>query len=422
MLRVPISHARAGMVLAMPVYHPRTGDTTLLKAGAVLERSTVARLRELRLPEVWIKYPNMSQIRKYVSARVMSARASVASDVAQAFDSAGQQAHCKLHFNQYKSSMGKLMSRLVDDPKSGVFVGELVDSGQPAVRHGANVGFISMLMGMRLGFYLLRERDRLPSHLAKDVTNLGVAAMLHDIGMTRLPASVRERWIRERDESDPEWQRHTRIGFEMLRGHLDPSAAAAVLHHHQRFDGSGFPKRRNAQGKIVDRAGSEIHIFARIIAAADLYDRLVHPASSIGDSEESTPSRPPVRALKTLLSPQCRDLIDPIVLRALMAVCPPYPPGTMVRLSNGVKAVVVDWSTEDPCRPVVNELTHFEDEECGEQIDLRAHPELHIELSSGHDVRKDNFYPSTNDEFCLRQIAKQMENRAHTLIKKGEAT
>ncbi len=421
MLRVPISHAQAGMVLAMPVFHPRTHNTILLKSGVTLESSTVARLRELRLPELWIKYPNMEQIRKFVSPRVMAARAAVASDVAQAFDSAGEHVHAKLHFSQYKHSMGKLMSRLVDDPKSGVFIGELVDSGQPAVRHGANVGYISMLMGMRLGFYLLHERDRLPSHLAKDVTNLGVAAMLHDIGMTRLPKEVLERWSREHDQSDPEWQQHTRIGFEMLRGHLDASAAAAVLHHHQRYDGSGFPKRKNAQGKIVDRKGSDIHIFARIIAAADLYDRLVHPASTIGDSEEGTPSRAPVRALKMLLGPKFRNLVDPVVLRALMAVCPPYSPGTIVRLSNGVKGVVVDWSMSDPCRPIVDELTHFEDEERGQQYDLRAHTDITIVQSNGHDVHKDNFYPSSNNEFSLRQIARNMENRAHTLIKKNDA-
>lgn len=377
MLRVPISHAQAGMVLAMPVYHPRTQNTLLLKPGAVLEKSTVARLRELRLPEVWIQYPKMDAIRKFVSPRVLAARAEVASDVAHAFDSASVNVHAKLPFHQYKNSMSRLMSRLVDDPRSGVFIGELVDSGQPAVRHGANVGYISMLMGMRLGFYLLRERNRLPSHLAKDVTNLGVAAMLHDIGMTKLSPRVRERWAREHDENDVEWQRHTRIGFEMLRGHLDPSAAAAVLHHHQRYDGSGFPKRKNAQGEIVDRRGSEIHVFARIIAAADIYDRLVHPASTLGDSEDGALSRPPVRALSMLLGPKFRNLIDPIVLRALITVCPPYAPGTIVRLSNGVKGVVVDWSTADPCRPVVDELTHFEDEDRGEQYDLRAQRHHH---------------------------------------------
>ena len=421
MLRVPISHAQAGMVLAMPVFHPKANSTILLKPGVTLERSTIDRMHELRLPEVWIKYPQMAQIRRFVSTRVMAARAAVASDVAQAFDDAGRNVHAKLHFNQYKSSMGKLMTRLIDDPSSALFVGELVDSGQPAVRHGANVGYISMLMGIRLGFYLMRERGRLPAHLAKDVTNLGVAAMLHDIGMTRLPKSVRERWSREHDQSDPEWQRHTRIGFEMIRGHLDPSAAAAVLHHHQRYDGSGFPKRKNGQGKVVSRKGSDIHIFARIIAAADLYDRLVHPASTLGDSEEGTPSRPPVRALNMLLGPGYRNLIDPVVLRALIAVCPPYAPGTIVRLSNGVKGVVVDWSSSDPCRPIVDELTHFEDEERGERYDLRADTSITIVYADGHDVSKDNFYPGSNDEFSLRQISRNMENRAHTLIKKDPA-
>ncbi|HCT44936.1 MAG TPA: hypothetical protein DF699_06965, partial [Phycisphaerales bacterium] len=160
----------------------------------------------------------------------------------------------------------------MEDPDAALFIGEIADTGSPAIRHGANVGYLAMLMGLRLDFYLLRERSRLTPRLAKDVTSLGVAAMLHDIGMTRLKASVLKRWADEHDHTDPAWREHVDLGYEMVRGHVEPSAAAAVLHHHQRYDGSGFPVRKR-NGKVAGLDGSSIHIFARILIVADLYDR-----------------------------------------------------------------------------------------------------------------------------------------------------
>lgn len=413
MLRVPISQAEPGMTLALPVYHPQNLSTVLLKSGAELERRTVDRLRDIGVPEIWIRYPRLETISRFVSPGVLAARAGMAGEVATAFDAAGKTVHARLDFNAYRKAMGALMQKLVADSDSAIFISELVDAGKPAVRHGANVGFISVLMGLRLGFYLLRERKRLPAMLAKDVTNLGVAAMLHDIGMTRLPEPVLRRRRECPDDTDPEWRRHTEIGFDLVRGNIEPSAAACVLHHHQRFDGSGFPHRTTLNGDIEPVSGQSIHIFARIIAAADMYDRLVNPASDPSSDANETPSVPPVRALSTLLKEPVRSSIDPVVLRALLSVCPAYPPGSIVTLSNGMRAVVADWSALDPCRPVVQELTHFEDEDEVQEIDLRQNRELSIIEFEGADVRKYNFAPRTPNEFDLMHIEKLMTNAAY---------
>jgi len=421
MLRVAISDAKPGMVLALPVYNPRASARLLLCPGAALEQSTIERLIELHLPELWIKYPNMEMISKFVSPKVMSSRAEIASGVAGAFDEAGKEMHARLDFTSYKRAMGMLMARLINDPDAAVFIGEIADTGSPAVRHGANVGFLSMLMGLRLGFYLLRERKRLSSRLAKNVTGLGVAAMLHDIGMTRLKASTLERWAQEHDPTDEQWQSHVRIGYEMLRGQVEPSAASAVLHHHQRYDGSGFPQRKGFDGKMGGLAGSKIHIFARILMVADLYDRLVHPAYTLVDSQDTRRSRPPVYALRTLMQEEYRCWIDPIVFQSLMTVCPAYAPGTTVGLSNGIRGVVTDWDPKDPCRPIVTELTSFADDDQAAVFDLQAHHELTIVESDGHDVSAYNFYPEHEHAYDLRMIEKSMCNGVYTLDPKARA-
>lgn len=409
MLRVPISHAKQGMEIALPVYHPRSDARILLRPGAVLEKSTIERLLELHLPEVWIKYPNMEMVAKFISPKIHSSRAQVASQVASAFDDASKSMHARMDFPSFSSAMSTLMARLVDDPDAALFIGEISDTGSPAIRHGANVGFLSMLMGLKLDFYMLRERSRLNPRLAKDVTSLGVAAMLHDIGMTRLKASVLKRWSENHDDTDPQWREHVRIGYDMIRGHVEPSAAAAVLHHHQRYDGSGFPTKM-VNGNETGLEGSQIHIFARIMIAADLYDRMVHPAYTLGDSEETRQSRPPVFALNRILHEPYRSWIDPIVLQALISVCPAYAPGSMVRLSDGRQCIVIDWDPRNPCRPTVKEMTHFEDEDEGEVLNLQERTEFYVIECDGFKVEEYNFYPSHEHAFDLRQMERSLSN------------
>ncbi|MAO24891.1 MAG: hypothetical protein CMJ35_15015 [Phycisphaerae bacterium] len=414
MLRVPIAFAKPGMELSLPVHHPRVAGRLLLRPSAKLERSTIERLCELHIPEVWIKYPNMEMISKFVSPKIQSSRAQLASQVADAFDLAGKDMHAHMDFPSYSSAMSQLMARLIEDPDAALFIGEIADTGSPAIRHGANVGYLAMLMGLRLDFYLLRERSRLTPRLAKDVTSLGVAAMLHDIGMTRLKASVLKRWADEHDHTDPAWREHVDLGYEMVRGHVEPSAAAAVLHHHQRYDGSGFPVRKR-NGKVAGLDGSSIHIFARILIVADLYDRIVHPAYTITDSEETRKSRPPVYALNRMMREPYRSWVDPIVLQSLVTVCPAYAPGSRVGLSDGREAVVIDWDPRDPCRPVVREVTHFEDPDFGEVIDLREQPEIVVIEYDGFDVERYNFYPEHKHAFDLRMVEKAMCNGMYKL-------
>jgi hypothetical protein len=414
MLRVQMTQAKPGMVLAQPVFHPRSNaGTVLLRAEVKLVESVIKRLVDMQIPEIWIQYPGMDMVSEFVSPKVMASRAEVASDVSQAFLDASKGAHAKLDFHQYKSSMSKLLTNLIDDPKSAIFIGELVDSGAPAVRHGANVGFLSLLLGMRLGFYLMRERKYVPSRFARDVTNLGVAGMLHDIGMNSLDDEVIQRWADKHDFEDTAWQKHVELGYECVRGALNPSAASAVLHHHQHFDGSGFPRRERNGMPPRGLTGSDIHIFSRIICAADLFDRLSHTASTIGEDPGPSIGKPAVMTLKKMMGKPYGDWIDPVVFKALLAVCPAYPPGTQVVLSNGIKGVVTDWDPADPCRPQVHQLSHFEDEEFGDIYNLKEDHALTIVECDGLDVRKHNFFPITKGQFDLRVLQRNLSNAAH---------
>lgn len=407
MLRVMISSAEAGMKLAMPVFHPSSPGRVLLHAGFELDARTISRLNELSVRSVWVAYPKLSFLLKYASPEVIRHRAAIAGQVQELFDALGRDADAELEYSRYAAAVSSLIESLINNPESTILIDE-IGCDQSALHHACSVCFLTTLMGLKLASYLEHQRSRVSAASARDVTPLGVAAMLHDIGMVRLPEEVRERFAETNDESDPAWREHVKIGFSMVHGKVPPAASAAVLHHHQRYDGSGFPLRRRADGGTDRFAGDQIHIYARIIAAADLFDRLSRRVDAKGNPV------PRVRVLSAMRRDPIVRWIDPMVFKSLLAVCPPYAPGTQVTLSDGRECVVVGWEPLDPCRPRVIEFDPqaSDDEPTGEVIDLTCTAGLCVARAEGVDVGRDNFYPIQPADFCLDTASRMLHNAA----------
>lgn len=414
MLRVTTYQARDGMIVAMPVLHPRRPEVVLLRPGAVLDPHTIAKMREIGLYEVWVKYPRLDRLNEYFSAGVVQACSAVTGQIRLALDSVIADAHARLDYVSYKRAVSGLLEKFCERPKAAMFVHELGEGSSPALRHASSVCLLSVLMGIKLDFYLIHERIRLAAHSAKDVSNLGVGAMLHDIGMLRLDPAVRERWEKTGDESDPAFREHVQIGYDLVRDQVEPSAAAVVLHHHQKFDGKGFPSRRDEEEGAPK--GQEIHVFARIVAGADLFTRLHQTGGQTGGAI------PTVRALKMIQQPQYASRLDPIVLKSILNVVPAYAPGTIVTLSTGHECVVTHWTHDKPCRPVVETLLPHGREGDPEVFDLRIRPDINIVRAEGHAVADDNFAPPSAHAYDLMHGAPGLENRAAELLRQRKAS
>lgn len=441
MLRVPIGQAKAGMVLAQGVPHPAVPRAFLLRAGAALEDRAIAKLAQLGIHEVWIRYPGLEDLVQYVNPGFQNACRELTSNLSATFDTAMMQSRVELEFHDYRRAVVGMLERIAENPRAAIFVNDLGGPGSAAARHGSAVCAISLLMGLKLDFYLVKERARMSSQRAKELAPLGVGAMLHDIGMTRLSPEVSSRWAATGNEDDVQWREHAQLGFDLVKEQLEPAAAGIVLHHHQRWNGTGFPCIPSLDGTCIPPRGSHIHVFARIVAAADLFDRLRHgaapcpegraraksdashpgaatsPESNKGDASQADatprpgPALPAVCALAQLRKEPYKDWLDPMVFRALLAVAPPYPPGSLVKLTDGREAAVTAWSVEDPCRPTVEILNALTPEpRRGEaprqRLDLRANPTLSIAAIDGHDVTKHNFEPTGKGDFDLMLFAR----------------
>lgn len=403
------------MKLALPVLHPRQPSTVLLKAGATLEPHVISRLQQFNIDELWIHFPGLEQVADCISPEVCLARANMTQLLADSLDRARQGIDPELDYRVFRRAVVDLLDRLAEQPRAQLYIQEMNECGEPWLRNAANVAYISLLIGLKLDFYLERERTKLDPARARDVSSLGVGSLLRNIGITRLNPTALSAFYQHRDEASPDFQQHVQLGFEMVRGEVDPSASAVVLHHHQRFDGSGYPPAMTGNGLIAP-AGNSIHVFARIAAAADLFESLRLPITEPG--QPAPRSLPPVRVLRMMQEEPYRSWIDPVIYLGLCAVVPPYPPGNIVELSNGVRGVVVQWRPADPCRPIVQDLGCLDSPDAfepGEIFDLAERTDLCVITSHDQDVRDDNFYPTDTMRFDLHGIARAMINRASAL-------
>lgn len=387
MLRVDIKSARPEMTLALPVMNPRLPGHELLHIGYELTPAVIEKLDEMRVRTLWVEYPSLSFLGKYIDPKTIELRANVVAQMKDTFETLQQSSAARLNYDAYTNTITDLVDTVLSNPEAALFICDLCeqDTDDELMRSGSSVTYLSVLMGLKLEGYLIKQRKHVSDPArAKQVVPLGVGAMLHDIGVTLLPQEVVDRYRQTHDDTDPAWREHPALGFRAVRGRIEPAAASVVLHHHQQFDGNGY-----AGKDFPVQQGEGIHIFARIASVADVFTRLRHPASG--------QAMPQVWALNAMLSDKLHSHFDPNVLRALVEVVPPYPPGSRVTLSDGAEAVVIDHHIADPCNPIVQLLPDnvlpSEGKPMGEKLNLREIETLNIVACDGQRTEPYNFTP-----------------------------
>ena len=351
MLTVSTLELKPGQVLAAPVAKPDQPDQTLLNRGYVLQPAVIQRLKDLGITSVFVDFPGLDDLDKLLAPQLSPERQRIYSQIKKAIETAQRSSKPAISFADYSGSTRELITTLLRSGQNPVFMEQMARTSDDAVGHATAVAHLSLVLGIKLESYLITERSRLPVGHAKETVNLGVAAMLHDLGKTKLPRPLQQRHVASAGEMDEaqrrEWEEHPRLGYEMIQAGVEATAASAVLHHHQRMDGTGFPAM-DVDGMKQRPAGKKIHIFARIVGAADLFDRLCTDANGH--------RRPNLEVLHLLRTTQAAA-IDPMVLRMLAVVAPPYLPGSTVGLSDGTRAIVTNVNPKAPYFPGVRRLS-----------------------------------------------------------------
>lgn len=384
------------MRLAASIADPAQPTRVLLREGCVLGEPMIARLADIRVSSVWVRFPGLEFLAEMTTTELETRRAMVAKQVSRMLDLAGaDEPVARMDFRAFSDAVTGLVEELSRHEQTRLLVTELACDREP-IRHATNVAFVAIQMGLRLGDYLVHNRRRVGGRRARDLVPLGLGAMLHDIGMLRVGAEARARWLESGEEDSGD---HTIGGYRMVQGRVPSSAAITILDHHQRQNGEGFPRRKTDHGVRRAPRGEEIHVFARLVAVADAFDQRSRSV------EEGGMGR--VGALRSIYKDAAGGVFDPMVALGLLSTSPAFPPGSLVTLSDGRRAVVLAWDAMDPCRPVVRtiNLDEFErgesDADSGERIDLRVASRLRIVESEGMDVEHDLFFPTHAGQFDL---------------------
>ncbi|MEO8859001.1 MAG: HD domain-containing phosphohydrolase [Burkholderiaceae bacterium] len=197
--------------------------------------------------------------------------------------------------------------------------------GDRASMHPVNVTVLSLLLGKAL---------KLPFEQLRD---LGMAALLHDIGKSQLPDRIRWMDSSFSPEEGRQYQSHVAHGVLLARQlSLSPPALSAMAQHHELADGSGFPRQTK---------GESISLGGKILALVNLYENMCNPARP---SAAVTPHE----ALSQIFS-QMRLRFDATVLGAFIRMMGVYPPGSVVQLSDSRYALVVSVNSTRPLKPQV---------------------------------------------------------------------
>jgi HD-GYP domain-containing protein (c-di-GMP phosphodiesterase class II) len=243
---------------------------------------------------------------------------------------------------------GRLLQAVRNQRQSyiGFILGAAVKDRNMA-KNLVNTAILSALIALEL---------KVPNHKVLQVVT---GALLHDVGMLRMPKEIVEK---KGGLSAAELQRiqaHTLYTYKIVnKEFLYPEdVGLIVLQHHERWDGEGYPRRL---------AGKAIDLGARIVSVADAFEAMV-------SHKPYRNSMMGYQAMKNLLSDNLRRF-DPDVIKAFIQTMGIYPIGSIVLLNNGAVARVEEVVASAPLRPkvkiLIDEFGKVFSQDEGEQIDL----------------------------------------------------
>ena len=220
---------------------------------------------------------------------------------------------------------GELMSVISQNNAVAIDINALKTSDEYTFKHSVDVATISMVLAKQQGLS------------RKDIYEIGVAGLLHDVGKTKIPNEILNKPGRLDDEEFAIMKQHSVYGYHMIkdRPEFNNGICLGVLQHHEKMNGKGYPLGFDA---------NKICPYAKILTVADIYDALVteRPYKSAFTQKD---------AIDMIMS--MTDELDLNAMKSFLESMILYPVDSLVTLSNGERARVVKNNPNYILRPTV---------------------------------------------------------------------
>ncbi|MCF6095664.1 HD-GYP domain-containing protein [Thermovorax subterraneus] len=319
-MKLPTTHLKPGMKLEKPVYG--SCGELLLNRNIVLTKRYIEALKKNNVLVVEVEGPiplKEVEVKEELSVVIR------AGAMQQLYSFVNRK---DISIVSIKESVEVLLEEILSGRE---VIDQLVDVcslDMYTFAHSVDVCVLSLLTGMRLGF----NREKLLA--------LGVGAILHDLGKTLIEPEILNKPGKLTQQEFEVIMTHPLRGWKLVEERegdaIHPRSKKMILNHHERYDGSGYPRKLKA---------GEIDPFSAICAVSDVYNAMT--------TDRVYRKAFPAHEVYEMLLASCNSKFDKDAVSAFLSCIKPYPVGTMVKLSNGKIACVVSQNDSLPFRPKV---------------------------------------------------------------------
>ena len=214
-----------------------------------------------------------------------------------------------------KATVNECVNSVVRNPDALMWMSKMRDQNEYTAEHCLNVCILSVAFGRHLGM------DE------PELQRLGLCGILHDVGKMKIPESILDKPSALTTKEWKQMRAHTVHGRNLLMSSSgsDNSTVDVAYSHHERVDGTGYPRKLKA---------AAISVYARIIAIVDAFDAMTADRCY-------APSITSTEALKIIFKDKGSHF-DSRLAQEFIKCVGLYPPGCIVELMNGMVAIVLE--------------------------------------------------------------------------------
>jgi putative nucleotidyltransferase with HDIG domain len=225
-----------------------------------------------------------------------------------------------------KVAVAECVDQVLDSPDAMLLLTQLKNQDEYTSQHSLNVCILSILLAKHLGYS------------AEKLNHIGLCGLLHDMGKMKIPLEILNKPCRLTVEEDKIMKTHTTLGRNIIMSARDvhPGAVDVAYTHHEKLDGTGYPRGISAFG---------ISEYARIVAIVDAYD-------AITSDRVYQKGRLHLQAINILMMARKSHFDDRLVLKFVDCIGI-YPVGNVVEMKSGEVGVVTEANRENKTRPKV---------------------------------------------------------------------
>lgn len=328
---------REGMKIDQAIIDRR--GRTLIARGAVLDEYLIDSLLKLGVTSVYIREGEEDPEEEKISPQAQQAieelrvadqskvklTESVKKRVSEGIQYLYSNTDSQDFSDAANSITNDLMKAIEDNDAIAVDIGALKVSDEYTFKHSVDVATMAMIIAKKHGL-----QD-------KQIYEIGIAGLLHDLGKSKIPNEVLNKPGRLTDEEFSIMKQHSVFGYGILKekDSISDNVLMGVLQHHEKLNGKGYPL-----GLTADK----MHLYAKILSVADIYDALVTERSY----KKAFSQRDAVEMIMSMTQE-----LDISVMKSFLESMILYPVDSIVQLSNGERAKVVENNSGYILRPKV---------------------------------------------------------------------